>query len=170
MNLKRIEILCLSLELLLLMGCATSKCSKNNINNSFAFKYENTLTANRIDTFNGSITVDWWMSDSATTNLCFTMDELNLIKDEMRKIHILKYPKDYRPASGDSRDVIISPHPVYYLKVKFDSVIKEIRWDDYNFSNVENAIKLRQLFNKIEIILRSKPKYKNIHRKLRIIL
>lgn len=151
-------------------GCSSIPCEKSTEDESFSFLFENTFTANRINTFNHEITTDWWMKDSTTINLCFTSEELDSIRKEMLQIDILNYPNEYKPISGEGREYWIDPHPVYYLKICINGIIKEIHWNNSNLSKSEDAKKLNKLFDYIQNILDKKPEYRQIHRMQRILL
>lgn len=151
-------------------GCSSITCEKSTEDDSFAFFFENTFTANRINSFNHEVTTDWWMEDSTTINLCFTSEELNSIREEMLQIDILHYPNEYKPVSGGDREFWINPHPVYFLKIRINGIIKVIHWNNSNLSQIEDAKKLIKLCDYIQNILDKKPEFRQIHRMRRTLI
>jgi len=57
---------------------------------------------------------------------------------------------------------MITPHSSYYLKVEYDSVIKELRWEDEIINEDDQADKLRELFKLIRDIIESKEEYQKL--------
>ncbi len=78
----------------------------------------------------------------------------------MVEINFFDYPDDFS-VSVPSGEVVtgITPYSSYYFKVKHDSKIKELWWDDDITNRDEKAEKLRELIELIRNIIETKEEY-----------
>ncbi|HLP81399.1 MAG TPA: hypothetical protein VK141_05345 [Nitrosomonas sp.] len=159
---------------LIFSGCRVPYCNQYERDISFAFFLEDSWEWNRIDSFNGEVTVDYSTNDERKVKLCFSQEEMDSIRTEMRRIDIMSYPTIYHPLPEDTTsfgwNVRVDPHPVYRLKIILSGKTKEIYWNDDNFSQIKGAQRLRRLMAMIQRITKQKSVYQQIPRKLRMIL
>ncbi len=95
---------------------------------SFGFVLKYGVTArNELDTFNGTFTHDMVIDPSITINLTLTGDEMEHIYLKMVGVNFFNYAQKDANAK---KDVGVTPYSSYYLKVKCDSTVKELTWDD----------------------------------------
>ena len=113
---------------------------------------------NQIDTIKGQYTKDMITEPAITTNLVLTEEEMNTIYFEMRKINILSYPDKFTPMSFKRQ----TPFMTYSIKIFINGKEKNIYWKDEKVSESKKAVKLRELFRKIDKIIERKEEYKKL--------
>jgi hypothetical protein len=122
---------------------------------------------NRLDTFKGIYTRDMVDDPSITVNLYLSKNELDIIYQKMVEINFFDYPDKFSVSIPPEEDGIFTPYSSYYFKVKNDSKIKELWWDDNKFWQEggiltykdEKAEKLKELIELIKNIIESKEEY-----------
>ena len=155
---------------LAIYGCASTNCSNAGPDSPFGFLFEDSFSGIRTDTFNGTLTLDWWTPESTTICFSFTSEELDTIRDEMRNIEIFSYPANFQPKAIDSIEFWIDPHPVYFIRLRLDGREHSIYWNDRNNSRAENAQSLRLLLIRIRSMVVRNIEYKKFPRKPRVLI
>ena len=157
-----IFICCLSLN----SYCQEKSNNPDDSTHSFNFILKfGVANKNIINTFNHTFTKDLVMGPDTTISLYLSELELDTIKAEMERIHILDYPKIFTPPWRDNPnvyDMTVFPNSSYYLKIQFGNQIKEVSWDDSNDSKINIAKKLRGIISKIIKIIVNKEEYKKL--------
>ncbi len=115
---------------------------------------------NILNTFEDTFTKDMVVDPPITINLALSQEEMKTIYDEMRRINILDYPTRFNP----DRNIAEVPHPSYYLKIRFNGEVKEIYWKKGIASEVDEAIKLKELIDWYirDEIIQSRLEYKKL--------
>ncbi len=113
---------------------------------------------NMLDTFKGVFAKDMITSDTVTTKLTLSHEELRRLYKEMARIKIFSYPSTFTPKSNMMR----TPSEAYYFKIQADGRLKEIYWDDANVSQSHEAVELRNLIRKIRAIIEKKEEYRRL--------
>lgn len=159
---KKLILVCLFLILFSFSGC-NSTITKNVLPDvkpkdfNFVFNY-GVNSKNGLNTIKGEYTKDMVIDPSITINLILSNEEMNSIYLDMKKINILNYPENFNPKSS----MIQTPFQTYSIKIVIDGKEKNIYWKDENVSKTKEAIKLRELFKKIEAIIINKEEYKKL--------
>lgn len=159
---KKATYLCLFLITFSLVGCNTTSI-KNQFpaskSKDFKFVFNYGVNAkNQLDTIKGQYTKDMVTEPSITTDLKLSDEEMNTIYSEMKKINILNYPENFKPKSN----TLQTPFDTYCIKIIVDGREKNISWKDENASDDKDAIQLRELFKKIQVILINKEEFKKL--------
>lgn len=158
---KKVLYLCLFLTLFSFVGCKTKTEKQMPATMpkdfNFIFKY-GVGSKNIIDTSIGQFTRDMAMDPSITTDLNLSEDEMNIIYQEMIKTNILSYPESFNTNSNLHQ----TPYSTYSIKFTYDGKVKTIFWSDENASKAKAAVRLRELFHKIEDIIMNKEEFKNL--------
>jgi len=159
-----IQIYCLFC-LIIFSGCGlTSNLSQYNQEFHFILKY-GADAKNVLNTFDGTFTKDMIVDSSITTTLSLTPDELDSVKYEMGEIKIFDYPEKFTPRELDYPSDVMStvdPHFTYYFKIQIGDQLKEILWNDINYSMAAKAIKLRNLINHLVRMIHNKNEFKKL--------
>lgn len=151
---------------LILSGCSILKEKKSGVKGQnsdipqdfdFVLKYGVTAR-NELNTFEGTFTKDLIAVGTATTKLKLSADEKRKIYEEMMKVKILEYPAVFKPKSNRG----VEPHLTYYLKVRMNGKIKEITWEDESEAQTREAVRLRDLINKIIDLIKNKNEFKKL--------
>ena len=163
MNLfKKLIFLCLFLSVFSLTGCDLAS-TKNELTDvkpkdfNFVFNY-GVNAKNGLNTIKGEYTKDMVIDPSVTTNLILSNEEMNSIYLDMKKINILNYPENFNPKSN----IMQTPFQTYSIKIVINGKEKNIYWKDENVSGTKEAMRLRELFKKIEDIIINKEEYKKL--------
>lgn len=157
-----IMYLCIFLIVISLVGC-NSTSTENQLpesrpkNFNFVFKY-GVNAKNQIDTIKGQYIKDMVLEPSITTDLKLSDEEMNTIYLEMKKINILNYSESF----NQKGNTLQTPFETYSIKIIIDNKEKNIYWKDENVSKTKEAIKLRELFKKIQEIIINKEEYKKL--------
>ena len=138
--------------------------SESNFNLIFAYGVG---AKNRLDTFKGIYTKDMVVDQSITVNLYLSKNELDIIYQKMVEINFFDYPDKFSVSIPPEEAIMLTPYSSYYFKVKHDSKIKELWWDDNKFWQEggkltykdEKAEKLKELIELIRNIIESKEEY-----------
>lgn len=138
--------------------------SESNFNLIFAYGVE---AKNKLDTFKGIYTRDMVVDPSITVNLYLSKNELDRIYQKMVEINFFDYPDNFSVSVPPEEAGTLTPYSSYYFRVKHDSKIKELWWDDNKFrmegNNItykdEKAEKLKELIELIRNIIESKEEY-----------
>jgi hypothetical protein len=125
---------------------------------NFVYSFGVGPVKNVLDTANGKFTKDMIMDPSITTDLFLSAADMSDIYSNMKSINILNYPDIFNPESNMSQ----TPFETYSLKIIFNGKEKDIYWEDEHDSQTGEAIKLRELFNKISKIIYAKDEYKRL--------
>ena len=132
---------------------------------NFILKYGHSAK-NIINTFRNEFTKDLIIDGDTTSSLKLTSEEMDTIYQVMRKINILEYPDEFSPPDCDKSDPNlvhrVTPYSTYYFKIQINKKMKEIKWEDSNFSKAEKAVKLREIIDMIDKIIENKEEYKNL--------
>ena len=156
------KIILLLLISFTLVGCNTI-ANKNKLpavktkDFNFIFNY-GVNGKNQLNTFKGQYTKDMVIAPSATAHLLLSDEEMRTIYLEMVKIYIWNYPESFNPKSNLKQ----TPFETYTIKIVIDGKEKNITWKDEKDSKSKDAVKLRELFNKIIIIINQKEEYKKL--------
>ena len=126
-------------------------------NFEFIFKY-GINGKNQLDTLKGKYIQDMVVEASVRAELKLSEEEMNTIYLAMKQINILEYPKIFKPKSN----VVLTPFQTFYLKITFNHTEKVIKWSDQNLSNTNEAVKLRDVFTKIEKIIIDRDEVKKL--------
>jgi len=117
----------------------------------FIFKW----WGNELNTFNGTFAHDMVIDPPITINLTLTSDEMKRVYLKMVEVGFFTYAqKDAEIKNW----VIVTPCGSYYLKVKYDSLVKELTWDDNSLIN----LKLKKLTNFIIEIIHAHEEFKQL--------
>ncbi len=137
---------------------------ESNFNLIFAYGVE---AKNNLDTFKGTYTRDMVYGPHITINLYLSKNELDRIYQKMVEIDFFDYPDNFSVSVSPGEAWMLTPYSSYYFKVKHDSKIKELWWDDNKFWKKgdeltyedEKAKKLKELIELIINIIESKEEY-----------
>jgi hypothetical protein len=127
----------------------------NDLN--FEFNY-GVGSKNQLNTIKGQYTKDMVAEPSISTNLKLSDEDMDTIYSEMRKINILNYPDNLNPKNNVKQ----TPYHTYNFKIIVNGIEKNIFWADENVSQSKQAVRLRELFKKIQEIIESKEEYKKL--------
>jgi hypothetical protein len=114
---------------------------------------------NELDTFNGKYTRDMVIGPSITVNISLLNAEKERILQKMIENNFFDYPERFL----QRQDRFVTPSIDYFLKVEYDSKIKEVSWDDnslFENKNIENG--LQEITRSILEIIESKDEYKTL--------
>ncbi len=122
---------------------------------------------NKLDTFKETYTKDMVVDPSITMDLYLSKNELDRIYQKMVEINFFDYHDNFSVSVSPGEAWMLTPYSSYYFKVKHDSKIKELWWDDNKFwmegGNLtykdEKAEKLKELIELIRNIIESKEEY-----------
>jgi hypothetical protein len=143
-----------------------SYCQEKSYNHNDTTKTFNFIAAEgfySFNTFNNTLTRAIVPGHDTTISLHLSAQELNTIRAEMERIHILDYPRKFSPPWRENSNGMergIDPFPSYYLKIKIGNQIKEITWMDTNESETKLAENLRSVIFKIFSFIHGKEEYK----------
>ena len=141
-----------------MVGCSAHTSPDFNL----IFKY-GVGAKNELNTFEGTHTRDMIMDPSITVDLSLSKEELDSIYQKMEAIDFFEYPDRFSvPIPPDGRVIMVTPYYSYYFKVKYDSKIKELWWEDEIKNENMEADKLRELIKLIRDIIESKEEYKQL--------
>jgi hypothetical protein len=118
---------------------------------------------NELNTFNGTFTKDMVNKPSSTINMYLSEKELERIRQKMVEIDFFNYQDVFSISvpSGEST-ITVTPHSSYYFRVKLNSEVKELQWDDDIVNRNDDADKLRELIKIIRDIITSREEYKQL--------
>jgi len=156
---KKMSALLLLIIFSILAGCSSSSKLPDEMPKDFNFIFSYGVNAkNQLNTLKGQFTKDMVLEPSVTTNLKLSDEEMKSIYKEMIKINILSYPDKFEPKSN----MYQTPFYTYSLKIIYNSMEKNIFWEDENASKASEAVKLRKLFDNIVQLIISKDEYKKL--------
>ena len=148
--------------------CQEISSDPNDSTHTFSFILKYGVGAkNIINTFDHTYTKDLVSGPDTSILLHLSSQELDTIRLEMDRIHILDYPKIFAPPWSDNPNGMeksVNPSSSYYFKIQIDNHLKEITWGDSNESEIKMAVNLRNLIFKIIKIVASKEEYKKLPR------
>lgn len=165
---KVIGILFLSLIMVLTITISINKermpiQMPNDFNFIIAYGYN---AKNKIDTFKGEYTKDLVEDGSATCKIKFTEDEMRKIYEEMKKIDIVNYPRQFTPPYRDNPksgiEAEATSYSTYYFIIQIDGKVKEINWVDKNLSQASDVKQLHELIRRVMEIVEDKDEYKKL--------
>lgn len=135
--------------------------SQSNLN--LIFKY-GVGARNELNTFENTFTKDLIGNPDTTVHLSLSKKELTEIQETMKEINFFDYPDTFVILiPPNKRGCYQEPYDSYYFKVKSDSLIKELWWEDEICEiRDENAENLRELIMFIRNIIESKEEYKKL--------
>jgi hypothetical protein len=152
----------------LISYCQENSSNLNDSTHTFSFILKYGVGAkNVINTFDHTYTKDLISGPDTSILLQLSSQELDTIRLEMERIHILDYPKIFSPLWSDNPNGMersVNPSSSYYFKIQIGNHIKEITWGDSNESGIKMAINLRGLIFKIIKFVASKEEYKRLPR------
>lgn len=159
---KKIILVNLFLFVISLIGCNSTNTknqqSDEKINNfNFVFKY-GVDAKNKLDTIKGKYVKDMITEGSITIDLKLSNEEMNTIYSEMNRVNILNYPENFESEGG----MVVTPFETYSLRVIIDGKEKNIYWKDQSLSKTKEAVQLRELFERIQVIISNKEEYKKL--------
>lgn len=160
-SLKTTFILVFISLVFMLSACSNNKVQSfpENKPSDFNFVLNYGVDAkNQLDTQKGTYTKDMFSAPSVTTALKLSDKDMNEIYKTMRSINILSYPEKFNPKSNMCQ----TPFQTYSIKIMLDGKEKSIYWKDENVSNDKDAVKLRDLFARIDKIVSEKDEYKKL--------
>ena len=142
------------------MGCSAPTPGESDF--GLIFRY-GVMARNELNTFKGTYTKDMVSDPSITVNLSLSQEELDSIYQKMVEINFFDYPDEFSVSvpAGESFG-IVTPYNSYYLKVKYDSKIKELWWEDEIKNENTKADQLRELIKLIRDIIESKEEYQKL--------
>lgn len=120
-----------------------------------------------VDTFNDQYTHDMVDDPDITIPLSLSTEDIERVCRKMQEIDFFSYPDNFTLSVSS----FTIPHKTYYLKVAYDSKVKELTWEDeqdYLGSLREKgykddkAEKLREVIETIYTILNSKEELKKL--------
>jgi hypothetical protein len=161
-SLRRTIAACLLLIIVLTAGCGSAN-TENQLPKSkpkdFNFVLNYGVNAiNELNTVKGTYTKDLVGDGTITTGLKLSEKEMKNIYKEMRDIDILNYPAMFAPESKSYQ----TPFPTYLIKIYYNGSEKRIYWVDDKDSKTKEAVRLRELFQKIHEIVIDKDEYKKL--------
>ncbi|TFB08835.1 hypothetical protein E3V08_02295 [Candidatus Atribacteria bacterium MT.SAG.1] len=134
--------------------------SESNFN--LIFKY-GVGAGNELNTFKGIYTKGMVTDSPITVNLSLSKDDLNKIYQKIIKINFFNYPDKFSVSILFGETVgEVTPHSSYYFKIKYNSKVKELWWEDNIVNKDEKTEKLRGLVRLIIDIIESKEEYKKL--------
>ena len=141
-------------------GCTAPTPGESNF--GLIFRY-GVMARNELNTFKGTFTKDMVSDPSITVDLSLSEEELDSIYRKMVEIDFFNYPDEFSvPIPPDGMVHIVTPYSSYYFKVKYDSKIKELWWEDEIKNENIKADKLRELIKLIWNIIESKEEYQKL--------
>ena len=142
------------------IGCGAPTPGDSNFN--LIFKYGVGAT-NELNTFNGTFTKDMIMEPSIKVKLSLSEEELDSIYQKMVEIDFFNYPDRFSVTVPPGESIImVTPYESYYFKVRYDSRVKELWWEDEIKNENIEADRLRELIELIWSIIQSKEEYKKL--------
>ena len=144
-------------------GAVTPTPQEPNFN--FVFRY-GIMAKNILDTFQGTYSKDMVADPNIMIYLSLSEEELDRIYDKMVEIDFFNYPDKFSVSGPPGVPTgIKTPYSSYYFKVEYNSMIKELWWNDqivYKDYQDEKADRLRELIMLIRDIVESKEEYKKL--------
>ena len=114
---------------------------------------------NELNTFEGTYKKDMVIDPSITVDLYISKEEKERIYQKMNNTNFFDYPRNF----PQRQDRFVTPSFDYYLKVEYDSKIKEVSWDDNSLFEDENIEKgLNEIKGLILEIIEDKEEYNKI--------
>lgn len=116
---------------------------------------------NIIDTFAGTFTKDIInpTKPNPTADLQLTVEELATLYQDLRAMHILDFPADLDPGNTG----ITASTPISYrLKLRAAGMEKVIIWEHGDFPETEQAQALYEWFERLRLMIESKPEYQRM--------
>jgi hypothetical protein len=158
--LKKINGIFLFIIILFLVGCnsiSTDYQLPETKPKKFDFVFNYGVKGkNQINTAKGQYTLDMVSEPPITTKLKLSDEEMKSIYSYMRQINILEYPENFRPENN----VFVTSFQTYSLKIIIGGKEKNVYWEDKNSAETNDAIQLRNLFDKIQKIIENKEEFK----------
>lgn len=116
---------------------------------------------NVIDTFAGTFTKDIvsQTKPNPTAELRLTAEEITVLYEDLRAMHILDFPADLDPGNTS---VTASTPTTYRLELRADGLEKTIVWGHGDFPETPQARALHAWFEKLRRMIESKPEYQRI--------
>jgi len=147
---------------MVLNGCSSNQMPKERPQD-FAFVLKYGIEAkNELNTIDGTFTKDLVISGTKTIPLELSNDEITMIYDELRKISINSYPKEFKPDNNSTIKRSVTPCQSYDLFIRYNGKEHQISWIDSSLSEVSEAKNLRDLINVIISTIESKEEFKKL--------
>lgn len=113
----------------------------------------NPCGAGRLDTFQGTFTQGKLWKQPRTVKLTLSANERQRIYAKMLDIDFFRYPTEYSVVTPDKARGMVAPASTYYLKIRSDGRIKELRWtDNITDPSTDQAERLREFMGLLEDI------------------
>jgi len=129
---------------------------------NFIFMYGCGLVPNELNTFNGTFTRDMVCDPPVSTDLSLTKEEMAMIYQKMVEIDFFSYPENLSYEAHDGMIAMVTPCSSYYLKVKCNSTVKELSWNENLILNNPDAVKLGELSDLIIGVIQSHEEFKQM--------
>jgi hypothetical protein len=117
---------------------------------------------NELNTFQNTYTKDLILDGTIIAPFLLSDEELHQIRNKMDEIGFISYPDTFVAVTTDTISQWIEPHATYDFKVKLNSSVKYLYWNDAIINQNAQAIKLRELTRLIRTIIESKPEYSRL--------
>jgi hypothetical protein len=85
---------------------------------------------NELNTFENTYTKDLILDGTITVSLVLSDIELDSIEYKLVQSGFFTYPDTFVVNAKDSLFVSLDPHPSYFFRVKHQSTVKTLYWDD----------------------------------------
>ncbi len=118
------------------------------------------FTGDRVDTFEGTFTknINSETKSNPTAELRLTSEELASLYQDLRAMHILDYPADFRPKTR----VTASTPTGYSLEMQADGMWKTVAWPNADDAETSEAKALQNWFDTLRKMIESKPEYQRM--------
>jgi len=145
---------------LVLLSCTDQGLSPQDRDFNIQFKF-GVGGRNELNTFQNTYTKDLVMDGTVTVSLVLSENELQEIEARLVESGFFSFPDTLTVSPDDSLYISIEPHAMFYFRVKHQSTVKTLYWDDsiVPFYTDVRRKKLQDIVVFVSNIITRKPEF-----------